>query len=678
MFAPRYNPSVLRQFLSLLWLLVGFIPAALGMLHNLVPYLLVRWIVAGSGKPAGLSTHRLRAGLPIFALWYAFVWWMLAGYFLPSIASVWISLMAVAGIFALSYWPRARVAAQLRWAKFRFVLEKKELQRLRANHFRIGRRLTRLSEKYRAFHPATDKAPARPWQWYAKRTLHWGVSGLLISGATIYGVTKWQERGHSILAQQDGLDLTAIPPQEFAHLLSEDAKSLAEILGGLSALEEKSMRVQSELISGERNFYSQRDNDAIRQLLFTYLTYRTELLRLIWKYQNYADMGEEKVRLETFLLELAAASALCESSFKLVTRFAPSADAIRKLNEGEQLWEIPSGLYDTLRGSLADEQNRVLLKEAWGHYDQALARFSKAGLVEPMPYSLFHEIIRQSRETTAKLDQLAEKWTLQSPVERAHKTGKSVLYRGQSLLSTWVGDTRVRQPRQGKPLIQPEQLESLRAKLKPGDILVERQNWYLSRAFMPGYWAHAALYVGTTNDLVRMGLDKDPRVQKFWRQFAMRDSSGHEHVILEAVPRGVRMTTLEHCIGVADSAAVLRPRVSTEQVPEIIARAFVHVGKPYDFEFDFFSTDKLVCTELVYRCFDQEIEFPLVEVLGRKTLPPTELVRKFVNERSRPDAQLQFVAFLDGEESKGRAFFKPEEEFLGTIDRPSLTWLQKR
>jgi hypothetical protein len=189
---------------------------------------------------------------------------------------------------------------------------------------------------------------------------------------------------------------------------------------------------------------------------------------------------------------------------------------------------------------------------------------------------------------------------------------------------------------------------------------------------MPGYWAHAALYVGTTNDLVRLGLDRDSRVAALWKQYAARDAKGHEHLILEAVPEGVRMTTLEHCIGVADAAAVLRPRVKDEQIREAIARAFSHLGKSYDFDFDFFSSDKLVCTELVFRCYDGSVQFPLVEVMGRRTLPPTELVRKFVNERGKTDAQLECVCFLDGDERVGKASFRPEESFITTAERPGL------
>ena len=136
------------------------------------------------------------------------------------------------------------------------------------------------------------------------------------------------------------------------------------------------------------------------------------------------------------------------------------------------------------------------------------------------------------------------------------------------------------------------------------------------------------------------------------------------------------MTTLEHCIGVADSAAALRPRISEAAVREGIARAFSHLGKPYDFDFDFFSTDKLVCTELVCRAFDAEVRFPLVTVMGRKTLPPTELARKFVAERGRRDAQFDCVCFLDGDEKSGRASFKDTEVFATTVNRPGLTWLQ--
>jgi hypothetical protein len=208
--------------------------------------------------------------------------------------------------------------------------------------------------------------------------------------------------------------------------------------------------------------------------------------------------------------------------------------------------------------------------------------------------------------------------------------------------------------------------------------MLERRNWFLSNAFLPGYWPHSALYVGTMEDIKRLGLDQDPRVMKHWQQFVQRDEHGRERVIIEAVSEGVVFTALEHSVGEADAAAFLRPNIPPERIKEAIARAFNHVGKPYDFEFDFFSTDKLVCSELVYRAYDGDIRFPLVDVMGRKTLPPIEIVRQCVREREHGNLQFSFVAYLAGNEARGKAFFVGEKEFYETANRSGMDLLQPR
>jgi hypothetical protein len=204
--------------------------------------------------------------------------------------------------------------------------------------------------------------------------------------------------------------------------------------------------------------------------------------------------------------------------------------------------------------------------------------------------------------------------------------------------------------------------------------VIERRNWYLSNAFLPGYWPHSALYVGTAEELRAMGFEADPRVAKHLAAFARPDAAGHAPAFIEAVSEGVVFTTLEHSVGEADSVAVLRPRLTFEQIKEVIARAFSHAGKPYDFDFDFFSADKLVCTEVVYRSYGSYIDFPLVNVLGRKTLPAIEIVRYWSSPVGAP--QLEFVAFLDGDETSGRCTERDAEALKESIARPALTWRQ--
>ncbi|MBC8011965.1 MAG: protein tyrosine phosphatase, partial [Burkholderiales bacterium] len=248
--------------------------------------------------------------------------------------------------------------------------------------------------------------------------------------------------------------------------------------------------------------------------------------------------------------------------------------------------------------------------------------------------------------------------------------------RASASLSTLVGDARLRAPRQGRALISTAQLDELRGKLRPGDILIERRNWYLSNAFLPGYWPHAALYVGTAADLRALGLADDPRVAKNLSAFAAPDALGHAHAVIEAMSEGVVFTSAEHSIGEADGVVVLRPRVDETARREIIARAFDHAGKPYDFDFDFFSADKLVCTEVVYRATAGHVDLPLVDVLGRRTLPALEVVRYALSPAGRE--QLEFIAMLDGDERRGGADWADEAALADTLDRPALTWLQPR
>ena len=206
--------------------------------------------------------------------------------------------------------------------------------------------------------------------------------------------------------------------------------------------------------------------------------------------------------------------------------------------------------------------------------------------------------------------------------------------------------------------------------MKPGDIILERRNWFLSNAFLPGFWPHAALYVGRIEDLQRLGIADDPRLEAHLEDYLESASDGRDHTVIESVSEGVIFSSLTHSMH-ADYVAVLRPRLSEQEIGEAILRAFRHHGKPYDFEFDFFTADKLVCTELVYRAYEGMLRFDLVRMMGRDTLPALELVRKFGRERGQPGQELDFVLFLDAEPASGGANDATEDEFVASAERPS-------
>ncbi len=136
----------------------------------------------------------------------------------------------------------------------------------------------------------------------------------------------------------------------------------------------------------------------------------------------------------------------------------------------------------------------------------------------------------------------------------------------------------------------------LLAMLRPGDVLVTRKENAFTNYFLPGYWPHAAFYIG------------DERV-------------------IESLKDGVRERTMDSPMR-NDAMAVIRPQMHSESIAEAISRARTLLGKPYDFDFDFTRGDRVVCTEVVYRSYEGlgGMEFRLSRRAGRETLSAEDLL----------------------------------------------------
>ena len=120
--------------------------------------------------------------------------------------------------------------------------------------------------------------------------------------------------------------------------------------------------------------------------------------------------------------------------------------------------------------------------------------------------------------------------------------------------------------------------------------------------------------------------------------------------------------------GIELALQLTRPRLDKKAKAQTIIEAFSHLGKPYDYEFDFATDHALVCTEVIWRCYrpaqnKKGLNFKLLDIAGRKTLPANEIARLFAKEHGRDDRQLDFVYFLDASEKAMKAFVSTEEAF---------------
>jgi permuted papain-like amidase YaeF/Yiix C92 family enzyme len=250
----------------------------------------------------------------------------------------------------------------------------------------------------------------------------------------------------------------------------------------------------------------------------------------------------------------------------------------------------------------------------------------------------------------------------------------------QKGVAEWMGDTRV--ARASTFLITKKQIDELAPRLDPGDVFLERREWYLSNVGLPGYWPHTALFIGDAAQRRRYFDDDDVRswvraqgqadgdFETFLRvRYADAHARSNGYRIIEAVSEGVSFTTLDHSAG-ADSLAVLRPRATKRDKAIALARAFGYIGRPYDFNFDFHTDNSLVCSEVVYKAYEGSVSLPLATTMGRLNTPPNEIVREFDTTFGTPRQQFDLVLFLDGHESRRLAVPATLDEFRSSWRRP--------
>ncbi|MCM8530615.1 MAG: hypothetical protein NE330_05580 [Lentisphaeraceae bacterium] len=163
--------------------------------------------------------------------------------------------------------------------------------------------------------------------------------------------------------------------------------------------------------------------------------------------------------------------------------------------------------------------------------------------------------------------------------------------------------------------------ESMKLQLKPLDILLEKTPFRLTDKFIPGHFGHVAIWIGTEAQLKEAGLWNTPFIKPYQKQI----TAGY--CVLEALRDGVQLNTLDHFLDV-DDVAVLRCKDHDHKAS--LEKAMRQVGKEYDFNFDVETSDKIVCSELVYHVFP-EINWPTSKTMGRYTISPDNVAVKAVD-----------------------------------------------
>jgi len=163
----RIDSEVLKMpgfglFLRLLWklvlLVVLFVPALLGTIHHIIPFVIVRRISYWMDQPGRMttSTHKMLVGIPIYTLWLIGVTVAL-WFYRPWIASAWLPIAPFAGVLALGYWRRARGVSLLLYHEARVMLQRTMLLELREQLVALREHITRMSDDFEKISPPTAR-----------------------------------------------------------------------------------------------------------------------------------------------------------------------------------------------------------------------------------------------------------------------------------------------------------------------------------------------------------------------------------------------------------------------------------------------------------------------------------------------------------------------------------------
>ena len=241
-----------------------------------------------------------------------------------------------------------------------------------------------------------------------------------------------------------------------------------------------------------------------------------------------------------------------------------------------------------------------------------------------------------------------------------------------------------------------EQAIEMGQAMEPGDIVLQRRNWHLSNIGIPGFYSHAALYTGSmekmdeyfASEFPYLGFDKfseyvKSTFPKVYAAYFVKDEHGYTGEIMEAIEPGVVLQSLAKSLD-ADFVVALRPNLLNKKDKLLaLAVAFEEFGKPYDYNFDFDTTDTLVCSELVHNSYTENlpskngVHFDIPIVSGRKMLAPINIAEKYVSEKDAARPELTFVYFLKGNESSQKSRVATEAEFIETVSWSKFSFMQQ-
>ena len=450
--------------------------------------------------------------------------------------------------------------------------------------------------------------------------------------------------------------------KEDGHLISvaieRAAMSVRSVAAAMSERDDMRQELADAAAAQARGYFLPDEDERLRDVFVRYLSLRAALLEVVGSIQGLIEQLDEagdreevwNDRLRAFVIGFLAAAMLMRAASFVVDLAAGRSVVRKKLDEAEPRFGIPAKSFTAVYKNLGSYRSMWRFLSAVRFYElhaediAALARDQHMkGLIE-----LLDEESKYFQDSKQAHIKRKLHYRLHS-FKRRHVSGyKKVMFQLLKLSGRVVSEMRqpfVKAHGQGKR-VTVGVLATIKPLLRAGDVLITRHDDAMSNLFLPGYWPHAALYIGDAQERRELGVE-------LAGAGALRVEECH---FLEAKKDGVLLRRIEETLNV-DAFMVLRPKLEQEQRAQALSRGLTHEGKLYDFMFDFRVADRLACTEVIYRTYhgigelDQAVSFELRRHSGRPCMSAEDLI-----EQALGSGRFEKVADFGVEEDAVRIF----------------------
>lgn len=354
-----------------------------------------------------------------------------------------------------------------------------------------------------------------------------------------------------------------------------------------------------------------------------------------------ADAVDAQVQSSGIALSLSAALLLYDNYLSAIALYRADNGLRQHLNRTDKAFDLQEGRLNRIALSFASPLNRLRVRRALRWFDENV--YDLAGgdegyryLVQLIEQSPARNIVREVQPVQF-VGRLAGFFSAIS-FDTLMELKDQGVFVPSMLFGNAVG---LVESRRGKLDAQPELEARVSGALRAGDILLEKTPFRLTDSSIPGHWGHVAIWIGTPGELRELGIWEHPVVRRHHREI----ESGRS--VVEALRSGVKMNPLQHFMNIDDLAVLREPTMPAAQRAQVIVQALRQVGG-YDFNFDAVSTDRIVCSELVYHVYNHH-HWPTARHLGRVTISPDNVAL-----RALPGDILDVVLlFHDGQAVEG-------------------------